>query len=585
MKEEIKKIDQATKEWQDKVVKPKLKKFKLEKSPTHFYTPEDIEGFDFIEKVGYPGQYPFTAGNDPVPRWQALAAAEARESARFEWGAAGSSGAGKYAGFGTPEDYRDYLVRMHELGRKAGPNFAFDLPTQCGYDSDDPQAEGEVGRVGVAVDSLRDFEVIYEAYTGDLDVDKVSSNFTANAQAIVIIALYAALAQKRGIPLEKLRGTPQNDILKEYVARGTYIYPPGPALRLFRDTLVFCTEHMPNFNITSIGGYHMREGGATREQDLAYSMAIGAAYLQTGVDAGVDIDLYAPHFTFNAFGGSMEFYKEIAFQRAARRMWATMLKERFGAKNPRSMMIRQMSGAHMGYINATLQRPLNNLTRAVIGGMADGMSGGIPFGAMPPWDEALGLGHSLEAQQLGHDATRIMIYEAKLGEVLDPWAGSYFMESITNEIENAAKEEFDKIEEMGGFVAAIDNGYVRQAIARSAYEKQKRIEDLEDFIIGVNCFAGPNELNVMTERSVSDVYSAELLATAGQRKCESLALLKKERNDKDVSRTLKDLEAAAGNEKENLMPYIIECVKVYATLQEICDVMRDVFGEYKTGNI
>jgi methylmalonyl-CoA mutase N-terminal domain/subunit len=281
----------------------------------------------------------------------------------------------------------------------------------------------------------------------------------------------------------------------------------------------------------------------------------------------------------------MEFYKEIAFQRAARRMWATMLKERFGAKNPRSMMIRQMSGAHMGYINATLQRPLNNLTRAVIGGMADGMSGGIPFGAMPPWDEALGLGHSLEAQQLGHDATRIMIYEAKLGEVLDPWAGSYFMESITNEIENAAKEEFDKIEEMGGFVAAIDNGYVRQAIARSAYEKQKRIEDLEDFIIGVNCFAGPNELNVMTERSVSDVYSAELLATAGQRKCESLALLKKERNDKDVSRTLKDLEAAAGNEKENLMPYIIECVKVYATLQEICDVMRDVFGEYKTGNI
>jgi len=585
MNEDIKKIAQATNEWKDKVVKPKLKKYKLEESPTRFYTPEDIEEFDFLEKVGYPGQYPFTAGNDPAPRWQAFAAAEAKESARFEWGAAASSGAGKYAGFGTPEDYRAYLVRMHEMGRKAGPNFAFDLPTQCGYDSDDPRSEGEVGRVGVAVDSLRDFEVVYEAYTGDLDIDKVSSNFTANAQAIVIIALYAALAEKRGIPLEKLRGTPQNDILKEYVARGTYIYPPGPALRLFRDTLVFCTEHMPNFNITSIGGYHMREAGATREQDLAYSMAIGAAYLQTGIDAGVDIDSYAPHFTFNVFGGSMEFYKEIAFQRAARRMWATMLKERFGAKNPRSMMVRQNAGAHMGYINATLQRPLNNLTRAVIGGMADGMSGGIPFGAMPPWDEALGLGHSLEAQQLGHDATRIMIYEAKLGEVLDPWAGSYFMESLTNEIENAAKEEFDRIEEMGGFVAAIENGYVRQAIARSAYERQKRIENLEEFIVGVNCFAGPHELNVMTERSVDDVYSAELLATAGQRKCESLALLKKERNDKDVARTLKDLKSAAGKEEENLMPYIIECVKVYATLQEICDVMRDVFGEYKTGNI
>ncbi|MCD6152829.1 MAG: methylmalonyl-CoA mutase [Syntrophobacterales bacterium] len=585
MNEDIKKIAQATNEWKDKVVKPKLKKYKLEESPTRFYTPEDIEEFDFLEKVGYPGQYPFTAGNDPAPRWQVFAAAEAKESTRFEWGAATSSGAGKYAGFGTPEDFRDYLVRMHEMGRNAGPNFAFDLPTQCGYDSDDPRSEGEVGRVGVAVDSLRDFEIVYEAYTGDLDIDKVSSNFTANAQAIVIIALYAALAEKRGIPLEKLRGTPQNDILKEYVARGTYIYPPGPALRLFRDTLVFCTEHMPNFNITSIGGYHMREAGATREQDLAYSMAIGATYLQTGIDAGVDIDSYAPHFTVNAFGGSMEFYKEIAFQRAARRMWATMLKERFGAKNPRSMMLRQMGGAHMGYINATLQRPLNNLTRAVIGGMADGMSGGIPFGAMPPWDEPLGLGHSLEAQQLGHDATRIMIYEAKLGEVLDPWAGSYFMESLTNEIENAAKEEFDRIEEMGGFVAAIENGYVRQAIARSAYERQKRIENLEEFIVGVNCFAGPHELNVMTERSVDDVYSAELLATAGQRKCESLALLKKERNDKDVARTLKDLKSAAGNEEENLMPYIIECVKVYATLQEICDVMRDVFGEYKTGNI
>ncbi|HDM76556.1 MAG TPA: methylmalonyl-CoA mutase [Deltaproteobacteria bacterium] len=585
MKKDLEKISRAKKEWQDKVVKPKLKKYKLEESPTRFYTPEDLEEFDFLEKVGYPGQYPFTAGNDPVPRWQAFAEAEAKASHRFEWGAAAPSGAGKYAGFGTPEDYRDYLVRMHEMGRKSGPNFAFDLPTQCGYDSDDPQAEGEVGRVGVAIDSLRDFEVVYEAYTGDLDIDKVSSNFTANAQAIVIIAMYAALAEKRGIPLEKLRGTPQNDILKEYVARGTYIYPPGPALRLFRDTLVFCTKHMPNFNITSIGGYHMREAGATREQDLAYSMAIGAAYLQTGIDAGLDIDSYAPHFSFNAFGGSMEFYKEIAFQRAARRMWATMLKERFGAKNPRSMMIRQMAGAHMGYINATLQRPLNNLTRAVIGGMADGMSGGIPLGAMPPWDEPLGLGHSLEAQQLGHDATRIMIYEAKLGEVLDPWAGSYFMESLTNEIENAAKEEFDKIEEMGGFVAAIENGYVQQGIARSAYEKQKKIENLEEFIVGVNCFAGPHELNVMTERSVDEVYSAELLATAGQRKCESLALLKKERNDKDVARTLKDLKSAAGKEEENLMPYIIECVKVYATLQEICDVMRDVFGEYKTGNI
>ena len=571
-------IGQATKEWQEKIVDPKLKKYKQDKCPTRFYTPLDVEGFDFMKKVGFPGQYPFTAGNDPVPRWQAFAALSAQQSQRFEYG---SSNASFYAGFGTPEDFRDYLIRMHKMNRKGGPNIAFDLPTQCGYDSDDPQSEGEVGRVGVAVDSLRDFELIYEAYTGDLDIDKVSSNFTINAPAAVIIAMYATLAVKRGIPLEKLRGTPQNDILKEYVARGTYIYPPGPAMRLFRDTLVFCTEHMPNFNITSIGGYHMREAGATREQDLAFSMAIGAAYLQTGVDAGIDIDSYAPHFTFNYFGGSMEFYKEIALQRAARRMWATMLKERFGAKNPRSMMIRQNAGAHMGPINTTIQRPLNNLTRAVIGGMAAGMSGSIPFGAMPPWDEPLGLGHSLEAHQLGDDATRIMIYEAKLGEVLDPWAGSYFMESLTNKIENAAKEEFDKIEEMGGFVAAIENGYVRQAIARNAYERQKRIENLEDFVIGVNCFAGPNELEVMTERSVPEIYSAELIATAEKRQKENLTKLKKERNNNDVSRTLKNLKEHAKDENINLMPDIMMCVGCYATVQEISDVLREVFGEAK----
>ena len=248
-----------------------------------------------------------------------------------------------------------------------------------------------MGRVGVAVDSFRDFQIIYEAYTGDLEMDKVASNFTINAPAAVIIAMYAAMAEKRGIPLERLRGTPQNDILKEFIARGTYIYPPRQSLRLFRDILVFCTEHMPKLNITSIGGYHIREAGATRIQDLAFSMANGAAYLQAGVDAGLDVDTFAPMFTFNAFGGSMEIYQEIAFQRAARRMYARMLKERFGAKNPRSMLIRQPVSAHIGCSSTTLQRPLNNHTRAVIGGLAAGMSGAMPL-SFPPFDEPLGLG-------------------------------------------------------------------------------------------------------------------------------------------------------------------------------------------------
>lgn len=446
MEENNDKIGQASQQWQEKVVSPQLKKFGLTKSPTRFYTPADINGYDFLEKVGFPGQYPFTAGNDPVPKWQAFAEMMAKAETRFEWG---SSGAGKYAGFGTAGDYRDYLIRMHSLGRKGAPNMAMDLPTQCGYDSDDSRAEGEVGRVGVAIDSLKDFEIIYEPYSGDLDLDKIASNFTINAPAAVIIAMYAALAEQRGIPLAKLRGTPQNDILKEYVGRGTYIYPPRPSLRLFRDILSFCTEHMPKFNITSIGGYHMREAGATRVQDLAFSMAIGAAYLQAGIDAGLDIDKFAPRFTFNAFGGSMEFYKEIAFQRASRRMWARMLKERFKAKNPKSMLIRQISTAHIGCISTTLQRPLNNLIRAVIGGMAAGMSGGIP-GTFPPFDEPLGLGHSLEAQQLSHDGTRVLIYEAKVGETLDPWAGSYFMESLTDEIESEARVELNKIAQIGG---------------------------------------------------------------------------------------------------------------------------------------
>ena len=581
MKEDMDKndMDQAIEDWESKCVAPRLKKFKMEKCPTRFYTAKDMGNFNFFKDVGFPGQYPFTAGNDPLPRWQALAAYSAKQSARFEHG---TSSAGKYAGFGTAKDYRDYLFRMHDMGRKGGPNIAFDLPTQCGYDSDDPHAEGEVGRVGVALDTFRDFEIIYEAYKEKLDIDKVSSNFTINAPAAIIIAMYVVLAEKRGIPLEKLRGTPQNDILKEFVSRGTYIFPPKPSMRLFRDTLVYCTKHLPNMNITSIGGFHIREAGATREQDLAFSMAIGAAYLQTGIDAGLEIDSYAPHFTFNVFGGSMEIYKEIAFQRAARRMWATMLKERFGAKKKKSMLVRQMLTAHIGCTSTTLQRPLNNLIRGTVGAMAGGMSGGIPLGGFPPFDEPLGLGHSLEAQQLAHDTTRILIYESKLGETLDPWAGSYFMESMTNQIENDAKKEFEKIENMGGVVVAIETGYLQKTIAKSAYDKQKKVENLENFVVGVNCFAGPNEIEVMTKRSVPEVYSQELMTTAETRQRNNLAQTKQNRNSKEVSKTLNELKSAAKKEDINLMPNIINCVKAYATLQEICDVMREIFGEYET---
>jgi len=576
MEEKNRKIAEARKEWEKNVVSPQMERFHLSENPTRYYTPSDLkENWDFLEKVGFPGQYPFTAGNNALPAWEALAKQEIKASARMEWG---SASAGKYGGFGAPEDYRDYLTRMHSMGRLAGPNMALDLPTQCGYDSDDPRAEGEVGRVGVAIDSLKAFETIFEPYGKDMDLDKISTNFTINAPAAVFIAMYAALAEKRGIPLDKLRGTPQNDILKEYVGRGTYIYPPGPALRLFRDTLVFCTENMPKFNITSAGGYHMREAGATREQDLAFSLSIVAAYMQAGVDAGLDIDSFAPRFTFNSFGGSIEMYKEVAFWRAARRMYARMVRERFGAKNPRSMMIRTMATAHLGCSGTTLQRPLNNVIRTTIAGVAGAMSGGAPF-TFPPYDEPLGLGHSLEAQQLTFDSTRIIVHEAKLSQVRDPWAGSYFMESLTDEIEDAAQAEFDKIEEMGGAVAAIENGYMQRAVARSAYERQRQIENQEYLLVGVNCFNGPHEIDVTTERKVPEVYPAELMATAEERKKKGLALLKRERNNGEVVKHLEKLKQDAGDEEKNLMPDIMDCVRSYATLQEICDVLRDVFGE------
>ncbi len=578
----LEKIKTQQKEWEENVLQKRVKRFNLKESPTKFYSPLSTIKNDFCEKVGFPGQYPYTSGNNPFDFWRAYAGDAAKMGYRPDWGGAG--GVGKYGGFGTAEDYRDYLIRMHSMGRTGGPNMAFDLVTQCGYDSDSPFADGEVGRVGVAIDTFRDFATIYEPYTGALEIDKVPSNFTINAPAAIIIAMYAVLADKRGVPLNKLKGTPQNDILKEFIARGTYIFPPKPSLRLFRDTCVFCTQLMPELNINSMGGYHIREAGASRVQDLAFSMANAAAYLQTGIDGGLAVDLFAPKFTFNAFGGSMEIYPEIAFQRAARRIYARMLKERFHAKNPRSMLIRQPITAHIGCSSTTLQRPLNNLTRAVVGGMAAGMSGGMP-GAFPPFDEPMGLGHSQEAVQLQLDATRILIYEAKVSDVNDPWAGSYFMESLTDEIEEQTIAEMEKIENMGGAVAAIENGYMQKAIAKSSYQKQRKIDKQEEFVIGVNCYTGQNEINVNVNREVEASYDPELMKSAEKRQKEKLSRLKRERDNTTVHSLLSTLRQHAKDEAVNLMPDICKCVENDVSLQEICDVFREVFGEFQQAKL
>jgi methylmalonyl-CoA mutase N-terminal domain/subunit len=417
-----------------------------------------------------------------------------------------------------------------------------------------------------------------------MDIDRIASNFTINAPANMIIAMYVALAEKRGIATERLRATPQNDILKEFVGRGAYIFPPRPSMRMMRDSITYIARHHPNLNITSIGGYHMREAGATREQDLAFSMAIGAAYLKEGVNAGLDIDSFAPRFSFNVFGGSMEFYREIAFQRAARRMWARILKERFGARDQRSLLLRPSHAAHIGCSATTLQRSLNNLVRTVIGGMASAMSGGAPE-AWPPYDEPLGLGWSLEAIQLTEDAQRILQYEAKICEVMDPFAGSYFMESLTDQIEEVSWAEFEKIQTMGGALAAIESGYMQQEVAKSAYERQKRIESGEDLVVGVNCFTGDQELQVATTRLVPHPYDPEKMELAESKQIANLKEVRRTRDNHAVGRLLKDLDVAAKKETENLLPRLIECVKAYASIQEMCDVLRGVFGTYEETNV
>jgi methylmalonyl-CoA mutase N-terminal domain/subunit len=575
-KKNLEEIRREEKNWKENTVKSALKRFPvLSESPSRFFTPLDINhDFNFLEKVGFPGQYPFTAGAypfDPTAGISKFAAKVPAGSVRTR--------AAMYSGYGAPEDTRDYYKNLIDRGGKQGPNLAMDLPTQCGYDSDNPMVEGEVGKVGVSIDSLRDLEKIYEPYQGDLNLDRIASNFTINAPAFYFMAMYAALAEKRGIPLDKLRATPQNDILKEYVARGTYIFPPAQAMRLFRDTLVFIIQHMPKVNITSIGGYHIREAGASRKQDLAYSMAIAIAYFHEGIAAGLPIDDFAPQFTFNAFGGSMEFLQEIAFQRAARRMYAYILKEKFGAKNPKSMIIRQPITAHIGPSDTTIKRPLNNLTRAVIGAMAGALSGGsgAPF---PPYDEPLGLGWSLEAQQLMQDAGRILMCEAKMLDIEDPFAGSYCMEHLTDQIEAEAWEELNKIEEMGGAVAAIEKGYMQREVAKNAYEYQKKVASGDVMIVGVNCFTGENELDVQTTRLVPHPYDPEKRIKAEERQIAALKELKRTRDNQLVKRLLGELQQKAKKEHEPLSDHLIECAKAYVTIQEVCDVFRDVYGEY-----
>lgn len=459
--EEKNRIEAARAKWEESTLKESLKRLGLPESPLELYTPADLKDHDYLRQVGFPGEFPFTSGRYAIPLYSAL------------WGRGKQLGAGKmiktafgYSGYGTAEDMRDFYMDKSNR-RGGGPNIAFDLPTQIGYDSDDELANGEVGRVGVAVDTLRDFEIIYEAWTGDRDLDKIASNWTINGTTNILLAMYIALAEKRGIPPEKLRGTPQNDILKEYVARGTHLFPARPSMRMTRDTFTYCAEHIPKMNTISICGFHMREAGATRVQAVAFTFANAISYFQTAIEAGLDVDLFAKQVTFLNFGGGMEVLKEAACRRAARRVWAKIMRDRFHSKKPANWIYRDLGGGLAGYWPCTKQRPLNNLIRIAVGAVFSAMIGEPP-GMEPPFDEPLGLGHSIEAIQLGADAARIIVEECELGDVYDALGGSYYIENLTDRYEAEIFELIRKIDERGGAIEAIGSGWMKREIVASA---------------------------------------------------------------------------------------------------------------------
>jgi len=565
-------IREARKRWEEGTLKKGMQRLGMSQSIAEFFTPADLEGHDFLEAVGFPGEYPFTAGRHAIPihlpfwgRGKALAGGK---TIRHAFG---------YAGYGTAEDMRDYYIERGKTGvRGGGPNIAFDLPTQNGYDSDSELAEGEVGRVGVAIDTLKDFETIYEPFVGDMDLDKIASNWTINATTNIILAMYIALAQKRGIQLEKLRGTPQNDILKEFVARGTHIFPIQHSMRMVRDTITYCTKHLPNMNTISICGYHMREAGASRVQACAFAFANALAYFQLAQDAGLDVDGFVGRTTFLNFGGGMEVLKEAAVRRAARRAWAKIMRDRLHSKDPKNWVYKELGGGMTGYWPMTIQRPLNNLVRVVIGAVFASLIGEPPA-CEPPYDEPLGLGHSIEARQLAADASRIIVEECKLCDVQDALAGSYYVESLTNRYEKEIFEILQEIDEMGGAVKAVEGGWMKDQIIKSAWEYQRKIETAKEVQVGVNKYTEPDEIEIRIPRT--SPYKAERREDAEERQVAKLAKVKSERDNGKVRSCLERIENAARDEKATLIPFFVDAVKEYATLGEICGVLRSVFGE------
>ena len=508
------------------------------------YTPLDIQETDYAEDISFPGVYPYTRGVQPT-----------MYRGRF-WTMR------MYAGFSTAEESNKRYRYLIESGA-TGLSCAFDLPTQIGYDSTDPISEGEVGKVGVAIDSLADMEILFD----QIDLGKVSTSMTINAPASVLLAMYIAVAEKQGVSADKLKGTIQNDILKEYAARGTYIFPPRPSMRLITNIFEYCSKNVPNWNTISISGYHIREAGSTASQEIAFTIADGIAYVEAAIKAGLSVDAFAGRLSFfwNAHNTVLE---EVAKFRASRRIWAKVMKERFHAEKPKSMMLRvhtQTAGSML-----TAQQPNNNIVRVALQ-TAAAVMGGTQSLHTNSRDEALAL-PTEESVMVALRTQQIVAYESGLADVVDPLAGSYYVEAMTNRIEKEAWEYIKKIDDLGGAVAAIEKGYIQKEIQDSAYKWQMDVESGARVIVGVNKFQ-------VEEEAPKNLLKVD--ASVGEKQKAKVEAMKAKRDNAAVQAALAELKKACADEHENLMPHILAAVKTYATLGEICGVMREVFGEYE----
>ena len=508
------------------------------------YTSSDLPENYERRFLGMPGEYPFTRGVYPDMyrgrKWTMR----------------------MFSGFGTPEDTNRRLKYLINHG-ESGLSIAFDMPTLYAYDCDSPRSEGEVGKCGVNVTSLKDMEVIFKG----IDLGKVSTSMTINAPAAVLTAMYIAVAKKQGVPLEKLSGTVQADILKEYIAQKEWIYPPEAHLRLIRDMMVYCTRNIPKWNYISISGYHIREAGSSAAQELAFTLADGFYYLDMGIGSGLNVDDFAPRLSF-FFNSSINFFEEIAKLRAARRIWATVLSEKYGAKKPRTMLMRfhtQTSGYTL-----TWQQPLNNIIRTTIEAMA-AVLGGTQSLHTNSYDEAWAL-PSEEAVKIALRTQQIIADETGIPDTVDPLGGSYYVEWLTTKLEEEAYRYFDRIEKMGGILEAVKKGYIQKEIASTSYRRQMRLEKGDEVMVGVNRYQ---------EKEEPPINILRISRKAQEKQIRRNSMVKAKRDGKSVARALADLEDAMRRENVNTMPYILKAVEEYATLEEISDVGRKVFGNWK----